>query len=191
MVDRQACERRVYRLALLLTGRRASAIAVTEQVIGAQADLSALDSAHLDRLAVLRSREQTAGRVELPGLEDAIAEAMAELPEQQREAVIFTRVYSMDERTAAKAMDCSYRAVQQHAQRAEATLRDTLDEQLDALAEQVRRAVMQVDVPEVYRQRQRRRRRVRRTLIVLAVAAGVLAALAGLSWLVQGLQAQA
>jgi len=190
MVDRQACERRVYRLALLLTGRPKSAATVTEQVVAAQPDLEKLDSTHLDRLTVLRSREQPAGRAELPGLSRDITEALAALPEQQREAVIFTRVYSMDGRTAAKAMDCSYRAVHQHTERAEATLRDTLDEQLDALAKQVRRAVMQVDVPEVYRQRQRRRRRVRRTLIVLAVAAGVLAALAGLSWLVQGLQAQ-
>lgn len=188
MVDRQACETRVYRLALLLTGLPRSAMTVTEQVVGAQPDLSRLDSAHMDRLTVLRSREQPAGVPNLPGLDQVAAQALADLPEQQREAVVFTRVYGLDDRSAARAMDCSFRAVQQHAQRAEAALLDSMGGQLDVLAGQVREAVMRLDVPEVYRRRLRRRRQLRRALIALLIVAGALALLAGLSWLVQFLE---
>ena len=55
MLDREACERRVYRLAALLTGNPVAATRVIRAVVGAQPDLRALDDAHMDRLTVLRS----------------------------------------------------------------------------------------------------------------------------------------
>src|SRR4051794_40768972 len=57
MLDREGCERRVYRLATLLTGNPIAATQVIAQVVDAQPDLRQLDGAHMDRLTVLRSRE--------------------------------------------------------------------------------------------------------------------------------------
>jgi hypothetical protein len=62
MADRESCERRVYRLATLLTGNPKLATGVITAVVDAQPDLRRLDSAHMDRLTVLRSREITTGR---------------------------------------------------------------------------------------------------------------------------------
>ena len=56
-MERPSCERRVYRLATLLTGDPVAATRVIESVVSAQPDLRRLDNAHLDRLTILRSRE--------------------------------------------------------------------------------------------------------------------------------------
>ena len=182
MLDREACERRVYRLAALLTGRQKSAVRVIEQVVGARPDLQSLDSEHLDRLTVLRSREQATGTFQLTGMDSSLAAALAELPSQQREAWVFISVYQLDDRTAAKAMDCSFSAARQHHDMAEATLRRRLGERLGEAAQHVRQAVVRVDVPEFFRAQQRRRQRTRRTLLALAIVAAALAAIAAISW---------
>jgi hypothetical protein len=57
MLDRESCERRVFRLAALLTGDSTAAVKVIAQVLDSQQDLRNLDGAHMDRLTVLRSRE--------------------------------------------------------------------------------------------------------------------------------------
>lgn len=182
MLDREACERRVYRLAALLTGRRDSAVRVIEQVVGVRPDLQTLDSEHMDRLTVLRSREQATGTLDLSEFDGAIAKALAELPTQQREAWIFISVYQLDDRTAAKAMDCSFRAARQHHDSAVDELRKRLGEGLNDGAKRVREAMTKVDVPEFFRARQRRRQRTKRTLVALAIIAGVLIIIAGLAW---------
>ncbi len=185
MLNREACERRVYRLALLLTGRRESAAAVIEQVVGAQPELSRLDSAHLDRLTVLRSREQPIEPMQVPGLKPKFAAALAELSAQQREAWIFISLYQMDDRTTAKAMDCSYRAVRQHHDQGEMQMRSSLGMELEQVAPDVREAMLRVDVPEFYRQAQRRRKKMRRSIKLASVVATLLALLAAISWLAQ------
>lgn len=182
MLDRQACERRVYRLAALLTGRRASAVRVIEQVLRAKPNLQSLDSEHMDRLTVLRSREQATATPDLPELDRNIATALADLTSQQREAWVFISVYQLDDRTAAKAMDCSFRAARQHHDLADAQLRTRLGRGVPDAAKRVREAMMQVDVPAFYRDRQRRRRRTKRILLTLAIVAGALIAVAVLLW---------
>lgn len=185
MLDRESCERRVYRLAVLLTGRQKSAVAVIEQVVGARPDLQSLDSEHMDRLTVLRSREQAGGALKLPGLDAAVASAIAELPSQQREAWIFISLYQLDDRTAAKAMDCSFRAARQHHDLAVEKLREHLGARLEWAAKSVREAMMRLDVPEFYRARQRTRKKIRRTLLVLAIIAAILTTLVVVLWVME------
>lgn len=188
MLDREACERRVYRLALVLTGRVRSATAVIEQVLGTRPDLRTLDSAHLDRLTVLRSREQQHSAMRLPGLDELESAALAELSPQQREAWVFLGVYAMDERSTARAMDCSFRAVRQHHEQAVAALRSRIGEGIDALPARLRDALLQVEVPQFFRAARRRHQRTRLTLTILLIAAAALGAFAALSWLAQSLR---
>ena len=47
MLDRVSCERRVYRLAVMLTGNPTAATRVISEVVNSQPDLSTLDSAHM------------------------------------------------------------------------------------------------------------------------------------------------
>ena len=63
MLDRESCERRVYRLATLLTGNPNAAVKVIKSVVSAQLDLRKLDDSHMDRLTVLRSREIKSGAI--------------------------------------------------------------------------------------------------------------------------------
>ena len=76
MLNREACERRVYRLATLLTGNPVAATRVIESVVDAQPDLRRLDNTHMDRLTVLRSRELTPGRLVVETVPPAAAEAL-------------------------------------------------------------------------------------------------------------------
>src|SRR4030095_11058661 len=122
MLDREACERRVYRLATLLTGNPIAATKVIAQVVDAQPDLRNLDSAHMDRLTVLRSREVKPAMLVHELAPPEMAEALANLTPQQREAWVFARVYHVPEREVARAMDCSVTATQRHLELAETAL---------------------------------------------------------------------
>lgn len=180
MLDREACERRVYRLATLLTGNPVAATRVIAQVIDAQPDLRGLDSAHMDRLTVLRSREIKPAVVVNDLIPIAVAEALASLTAQQREAWVFSRVYRMDEREMARAMDCSVTATQRHIEQADLHMRDRIGEAAADAPESLRRYSMAIDVPRFYRVDRRRRARTRTALKWLAIGgiAVVLAALA-------------
>lgn len=181
MPDRRACERRVYRLATLLTGHPVSATRVVESVVDAQPDLARIDSVHLDRLTVLRSREIPSGRLTDDRVSGLAADALAALTTQQRDAWVFVRVYGLPVREAARAMDCSATAARQHLKLADAVTADRLDGRLapqDA-AEQLRAYSMALDVPQFFRRQRVRRRRVR---MILIIAAALLAA-AGALWI--------
>src|SRR5688572_23257240 len=106
MLVREACERRVYRLATLLTGNPVAAAGVIAQVMDAQPDLRQLDGPHMDRLTVLRSREIPSAMLVDDAVPVALAQALAGLTPQQREAWILCQVYRTPIREAAKAMDC-------------------------------------------------------------------------------------
>ncbi len=183
MLDREACERRVYRLATLLTGNPVAATRVIESVVDAQPDLRRLDDTHMDRLTVLRSRELTPGRLVVGTVPPAVCEALALLTSQQREAWVFTHVYRVEMRDAARAMDCSVTATRRHLQVAE----DTVAERLGAAVEQAVEALlsysMALDVPAFYRAARRRRRRRRLLFMIGAVGAALLAIIAGMFWL--------
>lgn len=180
MLDREACERRVYRLAVLLTGDPAAAARVIADVVGARGDLRDLDSAHLDRLTILRCRERPIGRKKaVPTPDDearGVLDAMDGMPPQLREAWVLTRVYRLDAREAARSMDCSVTATDRHLE-AGAKAMDTVlgTTGTAAAAEHLLRYSLSLDVPEIYRARMRRRRRLRLAwrvaLVVLIVAA--------------------
>jgi len=183
-MDRDACERRVYRLALLLTGDRRAATRVIEEVVEAQSDLGKIDSARLDRLTVLRSREKAGagtGGNRSTVVSTDVTEALGRMPTQAREAWIFERVYRLDRREAARSMDCSRTATTRHLEQAEAALQQVLGSgaEADAAAERVLQYSLSVDVPGFYRAKQRRRRRWRRVrwlFLAMLLAACVVAA---------------
>jgi len=176
MAEREACERRVYRLATLLTGDPRAATRVITAVVDAQPDLSRLDSAHLDRLTALRSREIRDRRLEAPEVPGELAEALNALTRQQREAWVFHHVYRMMSRDMAKAMDCSVRAIQHHLVAAESIMNESLKGDVDDAARTLLRYSMRLDVPEFYRREVRRRSVVRR-MVTIAIAVAIVAGL--------------
>lgn len=180
MRDRAACERRVYRLAALLSGNPTAAVRVIEAVVDAQPDLRELDSVRMDRLTVLRSREISPARIVDDRIPPAVAGALASLTAQQREAWVFVHIYLMPVRETAKAMDCSVTAITQHLKLAEDAMAQALKEhtlpltQADAAA-LFRSWSMAIDVPAFFRREQARRRRVRMLLVVAAVVVAIAA----------------
>lgn len=194
MTDRASCERRVYRLATLLTGDPNAAVRVIEQVVGAQPDLRRLDAAHMDRLAVLRSREipPVTLPVEAGGGGEGgrrVVRALAALNPQQRESWVFAHVYRMQPREIAKAMDCSVRAVQVHLTSADGVMNDQLKGGVSAAADALLRYSMALQVPGFYRAyaaRRRMWRMARRWLpwvILLAVLAAAWFVVDRMGWL--------
>ena len=183
MLNREACERRVYRLATLLTGNPVAATRVIESVVDAQPDLRRLDNTHMDRLTVLRSRELTPGRLVVETVPPAAAEALALLTSQQREAWVFTHVYRIEMRDAARAMDCSVTATRRHLQVAEDAVAERLGTAVEQAAEALLSYSMALDVPAFYRAARRRRRRRRLLIKIGAAGAALLAIIAGLFWL--------
>ena len=179
MLDRGACERRVYRLATLLTGNPNAATKVIKRVLSAQPDLAELDSAHMDRLTVLRSRELRPAALVSELVAPRLSQALARLPAQQREAWVFARVYATPEREMSRAMDCSVTATQRHLEQAEQALEAQLGPAASEAAPGLLRYSMTLDVPEFYRQQELRRRRIRLSLklAALAAAAALLGAL--------------
>jgi hypothetical protein len=178
-LNREACERRVYRLATLLTGNRVAATRAIQSVIDVQPDLRKLDSAHMDRLTVLRSREIEAATLVDDQVPHRVAAALASLERQQREAWVFARIYRLAPREAAKAMDCSVTAASRHLERADDAIRAALGDQAGEAAESLVRFSMSLDVPEFYRKRRALRRRLRwgiRLIVALLVFVIVVAA---------------
>lgn len=156
MLDKQSCERRVYRLAVLLTGNPKAATRVISSVIGSKADIRKLDSAHLDRLIVLRSREIAPGIIRDDRLSQSLAKALSELSAQQRESWVFNHVYRMMPRDIAKAMDCSVRAVRTHLTTADAHMHSIIgntSEEEKTAAKALLQYSMRMDVPEFYRKK--------------------------------------
>lgn len=187
MDRREAYERRVWRLAWLLTGGREDlCVRLVAECLDAQPDLRRLDPAHLDRLVVLaarrRARPASEPEPEAPPARRLLA-AVAALPPQLREAWVFARVDGLEPMEMARAMDCSKTAALRHLERADTELGgrfgDTLPSMLDAL-----RAEADTAAPgralAAFRAERRRRRRIRAALIAFAVAAVALAA--GLVW---------
>jgi hypothetical protein len=179
MLDRDACERRVYRLAALLTGNPVAATKVIAQVVDAQPDLGHLDSAHMDRLTVLRSREIAPSSLVSELVSPIIAQALASLTPQQREAFVFGRIYHTPMREMARAMDCSTAATERHLHQADAALRTILDDSADKAATTLLSYSMTLDVPAFHRAARLRRKRMRLALrlAVLVLLAALITAL--------------
>jgi hypothetical protein len=173
-LNREACERRAYRLATLLTGDAGRALAVMEQVLATRPDLRTLDGAHLDRLTILACREVDAEGV------------LAALTSQQREAWVLSQVHGTPLRETARAMDCSVTATRRHLAIAVEHMAEH-----DAAVEGLQASVLEIDLPPVYRQMRRRRDRTRRLLVVLAALALAAGLLALVAWLARYLAAGA
>lgn len=178
MLERPSCERRVYRLATLLTGNPKAAMQVIASVVGAQPDLRRLDSTHLDRLTVLRSRETRSGRLRHELVPSRVAKALSVLTRQQRESWIFHYVYRLMPRDIAKSMDCSVRAVQLHLTSAEGAMNDALGRgRATQVGQELLAYTMRLDVPEFYRAKVRHQATMRLVIrfALIALLAVVLA----------------
>jgi hypothetical protein len=187
MLDRESCERRVFRLAVLLTGDSTAAVKVIAQVLDSQPDLRNLDGAHMDRLTVLRSREIKTLPMTDPGVPAAVAEALSQLPMQQREAWVFGRVYRLEPREMSRAMDCSTTALTMHLEQADAAMVRWLGRDAQQVGEQVLRYSLTLEVPRLYRQLRIRDERLRVIFNRVLVVASVLAFVMGAIWLVRAL----
>jgi hypothetical protein len=178
MLDRDACERRVYRLSALLTGDERRAARVIASVVGAKPDLRSLDGAHLDRLTVLRSRELKPGDWKSAPLTDRQRAAVRALNRQQREAWVLNHVYHVQPRDVARAMDCSVRAIQVHLTAADSIVDKALPADAHALAEALRTYSSSLEVPAFYRAalaRSTRRRWLKWVIIALVLVGGLVA----------------
>ncbi|MHC4588034.1 MAG: hypothetical protein ACYTAQ_01560 [Planctomycetota bacterium] len=170
-LNRAACERRVYRLATLLTGDPVAATRVIEAVVGAQPDVRRLSSARLDRLTVLRSREIEPAGISAAAVGSAAARALADLPGQAREAWVLTHAYRLSLRETSRAMDCSTTATRRHLARADEALAAVLGDAVAGTGEQLRAYSSSLSIPAFYRARRRRRQQIRRVLVALLLAA--------------------
>ncbi|MCI0364323.1 MAG: hypothetical protein L0Y44_12430 [Phycisphaerales bacterium] len=179
MLDRAACERRVYRLATLLTGDPVAATKVIEQVVDAQPDLRDIDSAHMDRLTVLRSREIKPAILAHDLVPNSASEALASLPPQGREAWVLAHVYQVPGREIARAMDCSFTATKRHLEGAEAAMLRRLGDRAPEAGRAIRAYSLSLDVPRFYRLERFRRRQTRIAVLVI-IASLVALALAGI-----------
>lgn len=192
MLDRRACERRVYRLAALLSGNPNAAADVIHAVLDAQPNLGEMESARMDRLTVLRSREITPGTIVSDAVPTVAAKALASLTPQQREAWVFVRMYRVPMREAARAMDCSVTALTTHMNLANEAMDAALGKASgkaitqEEAAAALRKWTMAIDVPRFFRQEQERRRRVRIALLILAIV-GVLGAAVGMFAMIERL----
>lgn len=186
MLDRESCERRVYRLATLLTGDPRAATAVISRVVDAQPDLRKLDSAHLDRLTVLRSREIPPRALHKTSVPDTFADALGSLPAQQREAWVFARVYQLAEREMARAMDCSHTAIHLHLHAADESMNRLLGPVLHAAPQAFLEYSMSLEVPEFYRLHKQRRKQIRTIVLVAGISLSVLIVVLVIAWLASG-----
>ncbi len=156
MLNRESCERRVYRLATLLTGNPNAAVKVIKSVVNAQPDLRKLDDSHMDRLTVLRSREIRPGAIVSKLVPMKLAQILSSLAPQQREAWVFMHVYRIPLRDMSKAMDCSTTATERHIDQAEAELTEKMGTESIEAGQILLRYSMTLQVPEFYRANQRR-----------------------------------
>jgi hypothetical protein len=186
MLSRLACQRRVYRLATLLTGDPGASTKVVKAVVDAQPDPRMLDSAHLDRLTVLRSREIPPAVIADGRLPLRVAQAVRDLPAQQREAWVLCRVYQASRREAARAMDCSSTATTIHLEQAEAMLKETLGDDAATAAGALRAYSLAIDVPAYYLAARGRVRQIRQAALAALVLAAVALALVVLQLLAGG-----
>lgn len=176
MLDRESCERRVYRLAVMLTGNPAAATSVISQVVGSKPDLAQLDSAHMDRLTVLRSREIRPASLVHELIPPRAADAVAALSPQQREAWVLGRVYGTPLREMSRAMDCSSTAAERHLLQADVAIRNAIGIDPSVAAAQFLKASLAIDVPEFHRRLQLAKRRMR----LAAIGIGLILVTSGL-----------
>lgn len=142
---REAYERRVWRVGLLLTDDASAADEILVRVVGVQPELQKMGDSRLDRMVVQASRGayEGGGRslpdvVELDEPTRMLWSAVRDLGTQAREAWVFRELEGMESVRAAQAMDCSRHALEEvHLATARKTLEARLGE--EQVAEATRR----------------------------------------------------
>jgi len=171
MVEREACERRVYRLATLLTGSPSKALRILDHIVRNQPRLDTLDTTHLDRLTILSCRNARPTALGDEDIPRSAAEALAGLRPQQRETWVLTHVYRLSPRETARSMDCSVTATRRHLEQAEQRMREALGPRGDShAAGAMLRYSMRLNVPQVFYIHQRRRKRIRWTVMIIVLS---------------------
>ncbi len=185
-IEHAACERRVYRLAALLTGDPDAATGIMEAVLRAQPDLRAMQSARLDRLTLLRCREVPARPLPAEVLGADAGHVIASLAAQPREAWMLVRAYGLPLRETARAMDCSVTATTRHLERADGAMAGALGGGVGPAIEAVRAYSKSLQVPAHHLARQERRRRQKRVLTVALLLLLALLVMTIVDWLSPG-----
>jgi hypothetical protein len=198
---RDALERRIWRLAFLLTGDPAGAAALVDRILDAQPHPEKLDPAHLDRLVIQQAREMgratkapgsiAHARGDAPPLDPVAQRALTAaltMPHQPLEAWVLVRVDEVDELRMSRAMDCSRTAARNHLAAGDEQMRSKLGGDLDAGVAALRAMADSLDpgpiiaAHRVLRKKQRRRRvGVVSAVVAIVVLAGFLVVLKG--WL--------
>jgi hypothetical protein len=190
---RAAVERRIWRLAFLLTGDAASAAVLADRIVRGQPELLTLEPARLDRAIIQHARELPARRARVqrypeqdqPRPEGDAAETLASLlalPGQPREAWILARLDQVDELHMSRAMDCSRSAARNHLHAAEERMHARFGPRVQPMIESLRRFADSLDPGRILSVHRARRRKARlRRWLVLGGVLGILAMLAGLA----------
>jgi hypothetical protein len=183
---RHALERRIWRLAYLLTGDAAGAAGLVDRILDAQEDPARLDPAHLDRLVIQQAREMIGTRgprerpLLKPGSEPLATRALAaarSMPAQPREAWLLARIDIVDELWMSRAMDCSRTAARHHLESGENQMRALLMDSYDKAVLAVREFADTLDpgpIIEAHRTVRRKTRLRRRMAIGVGIGVGVL-----------------
>ncbi len=174
----EAYRRRVWRLAYLLTGDESAAGEMFEKIMRDRKAIESVEPDRLDRLIVMRAREMM-GALKTRFVLDPHVALLYGLPSGSREAWLLIHVEDMDELTAAKAMDCSKKALSLHLTRAEEELRRELGDGVADLAAAVRQRADGIDpAPVIAAWSQKlRKRRLWRMFWISVVAGAALMAL--------------
>jgi hypothetical protein len=143
-----AHQRRIWRLAFLLTGDADRAASVIGTVLRDQPRPETLEAGRLDRLIILHAREVPRGMTPAITMGPDAARGMGvllALPEQPREAWVLTRHDGLDELRVSRAMDCSRTAVARHLQAADEQMGHRLGESLARCVAALRKEADAID----------------------------------------------
>lgn len=174
----EAYRRRVWRLAFLLTGDAGSAESLFIQIMREHRRIGSVEPDRLDRMIIMRAREhpQHTQRRLRP---DPHLSTLYELLPQPLEAWLLVHVEQLEERSAAKAMDCSITALRLHQEAAEDYLTEQLGDAWHALADKLRQAADELDATPAIDKWQAKRGRgcwFKTLLLIAGLAAGAAAA---------------
>jgi DNA-directed RNA polymerase specialized sigma24 family protein len=185
---RGAIERRVWRLAYLISGDAAGAARLADRIFRARIDLDALDAARLDRVIIQRAREiraskkkaadaQAAAAVKPEGDAAELLRTVRELPEQPREAWVLARVDGLDELHVSRAMDCSKTAARNHLHAAEERVMARYGPRLQQMVDELRKFADGLDPGRIIvEQRMLRRKEARKRALVIGGVAFIIVA---------------
>jgi len=184
--QRDALERRIWRLAFLLTGDARGAVALVDRILDAQPNPGALDLAHLDRLVIQQAREM--GRAQepptgppapgaMPALNPqarAALTAALSMPHQPLEAWVLARVDDLDELRMSRAMDCSKTAARTHLAAGDEHMKQRLGDTLNPAVAALRTAADALDPGPIIAahrtiRRKERNRRVGTITVIVAI----------------------